>query len=341
MQTPTLREIRERMLADLDYRLPAAQSRPTKSVLGVLTTVMSGAISSLYGFGQWITEQLDPMTCSERWLKIWAERLQVPRKSATSATGALLFLGGDTAIPAGTRVRHATTSQVYVTDHDGASGDEISLIAESPGSAGNLAVGEVLQLETPITSVAMDVTITSGDFSGGADEESLGDWRLRVAERLSERQRIGDADDYARWAKSAHPDILDALTVGNYPSLGVITIWVLGKPTQPVLSQTVLDDAQFALDQTRNMGCTVRLASVQAEAVNIRIANVEEDTQEAIETAITTLFLSRAKFGSQIWPEEIERLILLQTDQFTLLEPVSKITASEYKILKLGAIEWL
>ena len=341
MQTPTLREIRERMLADLDYRLPAAQSRPAKSVLGVLTTVMSGAINSLYGFGQWITEQLDPMSCSEHWLSIWSERLQVPRKAATPSRGVLFFTGGEEVIPKGTRVRHTATGQAFITDHDGHAGEAIALSAEIPGQAGNLATGEVLELETPITSIDINVTITAGDFSAGADEESLSDWRIRVAERLSERQRIGDADDYARWAKSSHPDILDALTVGNYPYLGVITIWVLGSPTHPVISQAVLDTAQITLDQTRNQGCIVKLSAAQAESVNIKIADVVEDVQEAIETDIIELFKTRAKFGAQLWPEEIERLILLHTDQFTMLAPVTKIAAKPYEILTFGGVEWL
>ena len=340
MQTPTLRDIRERMLADLDYRLPAAQSRPAKSVLGVLTTVMSGAISSLYGFGQWITEQLDPMTCSEHWLTIWAERLQVPRKMATTSEGSVTLSGGTVPIPAGTRIRHADTNQLFTTVLECTTLDLISVNAVTAGSVGNLAAGTVLQLETPIAGVAMEVTIAS-DFTGGADQESTGDWRLRVAERLSERQRIGDADDYARWAKASHPDILDAKTEGNTPALGVVTIWALGKPTQPVLAESVLEVAQASLDRTRNMGCTVRLAAVQTQAVNIRIADIDEDTQPAIEAAISELLQSRAKFGSQLWPEEIERLILLYTDQFTLLAPVTKVVASEYQILTLGDVVWL
>ncbi len=338
--TPSLNEIRQRMTADLDYRLPAAQSRPAKSVLGVLTTVMSGAISSLYGFGQWIIEQLDPMTCSESWLQTWATHLDVPRNAATHAVGGVQFIGGTELIVAGTRLRHPDTGDIYITDQDGACGETISVTAVTAGSYGNLTTLDALQLESPISGVAMTVSIVE-PFEGGAEEELLTTWRLRVTERLAERQKIGDADDYEAWAKAAHADILDAKCFGNYPALGVITIRVLGHSKQPLISDQILTDAQSKLDKTKNQGCTVMLVQVLRREVDIRIADVDEDTQEAITVDITTLLNSRAKFKAQLWPEEIERILLLYTDQYTLLEPMSKVTANEHQILTLGDIQWL
>lgn len=339
-QTPTLNEIRQRMNADLDYRLPAAQSRPAKSVLGVLTTVMSGAISGLYGFGQWITEQLDPMTCSETWLSVWSQRLNVPRKAATQATGGVRFSGGTATIVVGTRLRQPDTGDIFITQEDGISGEVIPAIAATAGNSSNLTTLASLQLETPVSGIEMTVSIVDA-FEGGANDESIASWRARVAERLAERQQIGDADDYERWAKAAHPDILDARSFGNYPALGVITIRVLGKPAHPIITDQVLSEAQIELDKTKNQGCTVILAPVLSKAVDIRIADVDDDTQSQITTDINTLFASRGKFGAQLWPEEIERILLLYTDQFTLLEPVSKVTANEHEILTLGDLQWL
>jgi len=339
-QTPSLKEIRQRMNADLDYRLPAAQARPAKSVLGVLTTVISGAMSSLYEFGQWMMQQLDPMTCSTHWLSIWAERLQVPRKAATLATGEVVFIGGAQGIPAGTRLRDPESGTMIVTDHDGVSGERIAATAATAGYQGNLSNDVSLLLESPIAGVQMGVSIVL-EFTGGADEESINAWRLRVTERLAERQKVGDADDYERWAKAAHPHIVDARAFGNYPALGVITIRVLGQAKKPILSDQVLAEAQARVDRTKNQGCTVILAPVLSEVVNIRIADVEQDTQPAIAAEIDALLMSRTQFGGQLWPEEIERIVLLYTDQFTLLSPVAKITASEHQILRLGSLQWL
>ena len=339
--TPSLNEIRQRMNADLDYRLPAAQSRPAKSVLGVLTTVMSGAISSLYGFGQWITEQLDPMTCSEAWLEIWATHLNTPRKAATYASGAVVFNddGQLTDIPANTRLRHEFSGNLYQTDIDGVTGQPIKLTSITAGIAGNLSDSDVLVLETPIAGVSMQVDIV--ELSGGADQEQLSDWRLRISEKLVDGQRIGDNDDYKRWAVASHPSVKDARVFGNTPSHGEILIRVLGEASQPVLPDTVLADAQGDVDLLCNVGCLITLKPVLAESVDIRIAGIDEDTQSAIAAAISTLFESRAKFSAQLWPEEIERILELYTDEYTLLEPVSKRVSTDHSILVMGDLQWL
>lgn len=341
LQIPSLSQIRDRMNADLDYRLPAAQSRPAKSVLGVLTTVMSAAISSLYGFGQWITEQLDPMTCSEAWLEIWANHLNVPRKAATTATGTVLFnaSGSSVEIPAETRLRQSSTGSSYQTTSAGMSSEPVALVALTVGEAGNLNNGEQLMLETPITGVSMQAVVI--ELSGGADQESVSDWRLRISEKLSDGQLIGDNDDYKRWAKASHPLVVDARVFGNTPDHGQILIRILGEPSQPVLPESVMTDAQGDIDLLCNVGCLVTLQPVLTESVNVRIAGIDEDTQAIIAQDIAALFESRAKFSAQLWPEEIERILELYTDQYTLLEPVSRRAASEHSILVLGELQWL
>lgn len=342
LQIPSLSQIRDRMNADLDYRLPAAQSRPAKSVLGVLTTVMSAAISSLYGFGQWITEQLDPMTCSESWLIIWGERLSIPRKSATFAQGKIQFSATTAVIiPAGTRLRHQLSGNIYTTDQTILNADDlVGITAATSGDIGNLAINSLLSLETPISGASMSVTVIV-EIAGGSDKEAVSDWRNRVAAKLQERQEVGDADDYRRWATAAHPAIISAVVHGNYPSLGTISIRCLGDQQSPILDAATLSVAQKSMDSLRNVGCRVQLLPALIKPINIRIANVEEDSQSAIETEIRGLFELRVKFGAALWPEEIERLIALYTDQYSLLAPVAVSIADKHTILVMGDIEWL
>ncbi len=337
--TPTLTELKSRMLADLEYRLPALRTRPAKAVLTVLVVVLAGVISSLYSFASWIAQQLDPLTASESWLGVWASRLGVPRKLATAATGTITASGAGE-IPNGTRLRHASTGTLYRTTASGNAGEVIPVIAETPGILGNQPTTETLTLETPITGVAMSVAITSA-FQGGADIETLPAWAARVALKLQDRQKIGDADDYRRWAIDSHTAIIDAQVDGNSPALGDIQIWVLGTPTAPIIDTTTLAQAQAVLDRKRNVGCTVRLLPAVAAPVAIRIADVPESAKAAITSGITTLFASRAKFAGQVWPEEIERIIALHTTTYTLLAPVSKITATDSNILIMGEVTWL
>jgi uncharacterized phage protein gp47/JayE len=336
---PTLTELKARMLADLDYRLPSLRTRPAKAVLVVLVTVIAGVISSLYAFAGWIAQQLDPLTASESWLAVWASRLGVPRKSATASAGKILLTGSG-AIPSGTRLRHVNSGALYQTTASGNAGEAIPATAETTGAITNLAVTETLTLETPISGIGMTATIAVA-FAGGADIEPIPAWAARVAEKLQDRQKIGDNDDYKRWAKESHANIIDAQVYGNTPQLGSILIRVLGTATNPIIDAVTLAAAQAVLDRKRNVGCTVTLAAAIAQPIAIRIADVPETARPAIATGITSLFSSRAKFNAQLWPEELERIIALHSDTYTLLAPVGKVTATDGKILTQEAIAWL
>lgn len=336
---PTLQELKDRMLADLDYRLPSLRSRPAKSVLLVLVTVLAGVVSSLYAFGGWIARQLDPLTASESWLVRWAARLGVPRKQATASLGAIQFSGtGD--VPAGTRLRHVSTGVIYQTLQTGAVDAAIETTAETTGVVGNIPLNSSLTLETPIAGISMTATVVTA-FTGGYDQESLADWASRVAAKLQERQKIGDADDYRRWAIDSHPAIVDARVYQNTPALGDISISVLGTPENPVIDSLALAEAQQTLDRLRNVCGTVRLYAVMTTPAAIRIADVPDDVHAVIADGITNLFATRAKFDAQIWPEEIERIIALHSSTYTLLSPVAKLQATDSNILTFGGITWL
>ena len=338
---PTLQELKARMLADLDYRLPSLRTRPAKAVLIVLVIMLAGTISSLYAFAGWISRQLDPLTASEQWLTVWAARLGCPRKEATTSSGTVAFAGvADIPIPTGTRLRHAVTGLLYRTTAPVAGGT-CPVVAEAAGAAGNLPIPSTLTLETPIAGVSMTVTLVT-ELAGGADQETLPAWAARVAEKLQERQKIGDADDYRRWAKESHPNITDAIVEVNTPMLGDIRITVLGNATAPIIDDATLLAATANLDRKRNVCGTVRLQAATALPIAIRIADVPAAADRAvIETAIRTLLATRTKFGAQLWPEEIERILELHIPTYTLLAPVGKVMATGSNILTYGGVTWL
>ena len=330
------------MLADLDYRLPAFQQRPKKSVIGVLTTVISSPISSLYAFGHWMMDQLNPLKASPEWLQYWADRLHVPRKQAIAAEGIVQFsnLGSyEGIIPAGTRFHHPALSVSYRTLEDITPGLAVGAIAETLGVISDTALVEGFVLESPIAGLPMDVAVLDV-FSGGADEESLTAWAARIDEQLKERQKIGDADDYKRWAKASHPDIEDAVVHENTPHLGFILIRVLGSAEDPVLSDEVIAEATTELNRLRNMAGVVQMFPVQEKTVDIEVADVAEAYRSAIIEAIAELMKTRATFGARLWPAEIERVIAEHTETYTLLYPVTVTAAAEDEILSLGEITW-
>lgn len=336
---PTLDQLKTRMLADLDYRLPSLRSRPAKSVLSVLMTVLAGAISSLYAFAGWIAQQLDPLTASPEWLEVWGERFAVPRKLASVSSGSVLIAGSGL-IPLGTKLRHPTSQSLYRVVEAGSAGIPVAINSETTGLASNLASGTILILESPISGLEMNAVCVTA-LTGGADTETLTNWAIRIAERLKERQKIGDADDYRAWAKAAHPSVIDAAVYSNTPELGDISIYVLGSADQPVLPPAVISRIEANLSRLCNVAGNRLVFAVSQDQVRIKIANAKPEHKALITTEIIKLLASKQRFAAKLYPEEIERILVSIDDNLLLLEPISLKIAAQGAILVAGGIEWL
>ncbi len=335
---PTLAEIRERMLADVAYYLPNSGTRPYKSVLTVLVTVVAGAVWSLHLFADWILQQIDPLTANETWLTLWAARLGVPRKPATVARGTVIFSGIGT-IPAGT-VLQSSDQRRYITDQLVIAGEMAGITAVAAGYAGNIHTSTTLTLVNPIAGVRLDVT--ASPITGGLDAETLTLWAQRIAERLQQMQKIGDADDYSIWAKQSHTAIIDAWVYGNTPLLGDITIYCL--LTADTDAAAVLPEANTALARIRNVVGNIILRTPDTLPVTIRIAGVPDAVEQAVITAdIRALVIGKRTRNMYLYPEEIERIIARHVaDQSAplLLEPIRKIAATGNSIMSLAGVSY-
>ena len=337
---PTLSEIRERMLADVAYYLPGSGTRPYKSVLTVLVTVVAGAVWSLHLFADWILQQIDPLTASETWLIVWGKHLGVPRKTATTATGTVTF-AGDGTIPAGTMLQ-AADQRRYVTTSAGVTNAPIALESATAGYAGNIPTPSNLALVNPIAGIALDATATP--ITGGLDPESLPAWALRIADRIKQMQQIGDADDYAIWAKQSHPAITDAWVEGNTPHLGDITIYCL--LAAGAVPENVLPAANTALDRIRNVGCRLLLRTPETLPVTVRIADVPSAgaglaVREQITADISSLIAGKRARNMYLYPEEIDRIIARHAGDYPdalLLEPTRKIAAFGNQVMSLAGV---
>ena len=89
-------------------RLPGADSRLRRSVLGVLVTTIMGAIFNLYGYLDYLARQILPDTADGVFLERHAGIFSMTRKAATVATGQVTATGvNGAAIPAGTVLQRA------------------------------------------------------------------------------------------------------------------------------------------------------------------------------------------------------------------------------------------
>lgn len=332
---PDLKTITTRMESDVNHYIPGAELRPRFSVIGVLVKVVGAAIHSLYQYAQNLLRNILPSTCHDDWLPAWAYVLRKPRKAATAAAGNVTFINeGNILIPSGT-ILQSSEGVRYLTNADATT--TATITALEPGYASNAP--QELKLATPISGVASNVT--PGEISGGADEESLNDWRTRLITAFANRAKIGDADDYAEWAIDAHPAIKYAWVYGNTPQLGDITIIVATGNTDPVPDAATLAAVQTNLDRLRNVGCAIYLLAPTALPIPVTVQHIPAEYREVVLQALLAHIASLRDQGAVLYVADLHAAIRsVYSGIYSLSAPTQDVTAAQHELIILGAVTW-
>lgn len=346
---PTLTELIERVRADIDARVPGADSRLPLSLLNALAVVFAGAAHGLYGNLDWLSRQLFPDTAEVEFLDRWASIWGVARKAATFAAGPVDFTGIDgTDIPAGSTLRRSDgaeyTSDALVTIAAGVASATVQAV--EAGAAGNALAGHVLNLVSPIAGIDGAATVAAGGLAGGADTESDESLRDRLLARLRFAPHGGAAGDYERWALEvagvtrawavaaalgpgtvAVRFMTDDLTIDGIPDAAkVIEVQAYIDGLRPITAGvTVSAPLPIALDFTITL--TPNIAAVQA----------------AVDAALTDLIRREAEPGAAILVSHIREAISTaagETDH-VLTVPAADVAHAVDEIAVMGVVTWV
>lgn len=211
-----------------------------------------------------------------------------------------------------------------------------NVVAESymsgGGTQGNVAAGAITQLQTSVPGIS---TVTNYmPATGGTDEETVADAKLRAGMALQSNSRAVTVEDYEYMATQApganvaralalplyHPDFPN----GQVP--GVVTVIVV--PNAPVLAptpnQTTLQAVCQYLDANRLLtaelfvvGPVYRVVQVQVQIV-VSPGSDLATVQNAVDSALTTFFDPLQggtagtgwPFGGTIYYSDVYRVIL-------------------------------
>lgn len=223
---PTLSELVTRVRADFRSRLGISGQLLRRATADVFATVFAGAVHMLHGHLVWIAQQIFADTAEEVYLIRIASIYGIEKTAATFATGNLDATGtSTTVIPLGTvyvRDDGATyTSTAEVTIVSGTA--SVPVIADDAGQDGNLASGEILSLESPIVGVDTDATVDTNGITGGTDEETTEELRVRLLQRLRTPPAGGSDQDYEAWALSI-AGVTRAWVYRHENGLGTVTV---------------------------------------------------------------------------------------------------------------------
>lgn len=345
---PTLTELNARAQSDLNGRLPGADSRLRRSLLGALASVHAGAVHGLYGYLDWLARQILPDTAEAEVLERHAAIWGVTRKPATSASGAVLATGQNGAIiPAGAVLQRGQGVEYEVRTAASIVGGQatLQLIARQPGLAHVAPTGARLQFVSPVAGVQAQATVSAPGLAGGADEEPDDLLRERLLARIRQAPAGGARHDYQAWAL-ASPEVTRAWVYPGWTGDGTVGVAVMmdGRPDplpQPGDLARVLAELQALAPVTAEV---VVFAPV-AKPLNIVFQVITPDSpavRDAIRAEIVDLLFREAAPGGTILVSRLREAISLAAGEgdHVLVSPVANIAHQPSELAVLGAIDW-
>jgi uncharacterized phage protein gp47/JayE len=199
------------------------------------------------------------------------------------------------------------------------SGITLAATALTPGTAGNVAPNAITSLDTVLPTV---ISVTNLDpMSGGQEEESDNDFRLRILGEFVGTSGGGNITDYRRWSAAQGVSRVAVVPVWNGP--GTVLVVAMNSDGTPVASTVVTALQQF-LDPVAGLGhgqapigasvtvVTSRILVVAITATVVAESGYSLDgtgntiaTRQAITTALAA-YLSGLQPGDTIVYEHVQ-----------------------------------
>lgn len=342
---PSYIDLNDRIGADL-AAMPAVLRLP-------LAAAWARASHSQHGYLEWIDAQCSPLTCELERLYDWAALYGVDRLLATAAYGSALATGtAGTQVLAGTLLRgqngqdYAVLAAVVL----GAGATPVAVRCATVGGAGNLIAGQTLMLVDPVPGMTTALTADVAGITGGAEDELVDDWRVRVADEWAvigrRGGRSGKPEDYRFWAKAAHPSVTAAVL--SLHTVGVGTVVV--RPICDALPDRLPSAAVLAAVAAKLADIAPATADWRVGAPIVRRVGVSiqllpgvdsEASRAAIQAALQALVMAESSETSVLTVGEFDEAIATVTSQYTRLAPTANLAVSANEVFVLDPVVWV
>lgn len=342
-ETPSLPVLINRTQSDL------ASDSLRQSDAQVLARTLSGAAFGLYGYLDWISEQILPDTADESTLeRIAALRLSQARKAAMAASGSVSFTAAAGAVLDVGSVVHASDGRGYVvttavTTHAGLNTTTVQAV--DAGTLGNADAGLNLVAVQPLQGIGSTFTVLAPGLTGGVARESLEALRTRVIRSYRVIPQGGSAQDYEAWALEV-PGITRAWCRGNYLGPGTVGVFVMrDDDAQPIPNTAQLAAVQAHIEPLRPVTADVYVLAPVMKPVSyqLRLTPDTSAVRAAVQAQLRDLHNREAGLGDTLLLSHIAEAISSasgETDH-QLASPVADVTAANNQLLVFGGITWV
>lgn len=345
---PTLSTLIERGRADIDSRLPGADSKLPASVLDVLARAHAGAANGLYGYLDWLGRQILPDTADEELLGRHAAIWGLTRKAAVGATGTVALTGAQgTAVPIGTAlirdddVEFRTTAAVTL----GLGNTSVAVEEAVGGTAGNTAIATVLRFVAPIAGVNSGATVEAPGLDGGAPEEDDEALRTRLLTRIRTPPNGGARGDYERWALEV-AEVTRAWVFPGWMGIGTVGVTFVLDGREDILpTEDDIALVETHIGALRPVTANVVVFAPEPFPIDVRIKLVPDtaDTRAAVLAELADFFARDAQPGGTIFLSRLREAVSIAAGEtwHDLELPSLNIEAAPGSLPVLGEVEWV
>lgn len=342
-ETPSLPVLVDRTQSDL------ASDTLRRSDAQVLARTVAGTTYGLYGYLNWIAEQILPDRADEETLeRIALLRLSQPRNPAQPASGGVSFVAvagavvdAETVLQAGDGRTYRLTSNVTTV----AGLNTASVEAVDAGTLGNADAGLQLTLVQPVAGVTNSFTVQAPGLTGGIAQESIESLRARVIRSYRLVPHGGSAADYETWALEV-PGVTRAWCRGSYLGPGTVGLFVMRDgDAEPVPNPAQLAEVKAYIEPLRPVTAELYVLAPVEVPVNYSIHPVPDTTavRAAIQAQLIDLHDREAGLGETLLLTHIAQAIsgsAGETDH-DLVSPTADVPAGTNELLAFGGITWL
>ncbi|WP_047302117.1 baseplate J/gp47 family protein [Pseudomonas fluorescens] len=342
-ETPSLPVLIQRTQSDL------ASDSLRQSDAQVLARTLSGAAFGLYGYLDWIAEQILPDKADESTLeRIAALRLNQPRKAAQAARGSVSFMAAAGAVLDVDTLLQSSDGRSYkvtAARTTSAGLNSTTIQAVDGGTLGNADAGLELTAVQPVQGIGNAFTVLAPGLSGGVARESLESLRSRVIRSYRIIPHGGSADDYETWALEC-PGITRAWCRRNYLGPGTVGLFVMrDDDTDPMPTVELLAEVKQYIEPRRPVTAEVYVLAPTRKSVvySIRLNPDTSAVRAAVEAQLRDLHAREAALGETLLLTHIAESISGAAGEWDhqLVAPVADVAAEPNELLTYGGCVWL
>lgn len=341
-QRPSLADLVARSAADIEAGLPGADARLRRSNLAVLSRMHAGAVHGVYGYLDWLAQQLMVDTAETVFLDRYAGIWGVLRVPASFAAGAVAVTGTTgVVVPAGTQLQrsdgaaYTTTADTTITS--GAA--DVPVAALSAGIAGNADAGTRVTFTTPLTGV-----VATGGLTRGADRESDDALRGRVLGRIQRPPMGGARSDYEAWAlQVAGVTRAWVYPLENGPGT-VVVRFVRDNDASLIPEPDEVEAVQDYIDDLRPVTAQVTVEAPTAKPLNMTIQLTPNTAavKAAVTAELADVIKREAAPGGTILLSHLREAVSVAAGEVNnvISSPAVDVTHDPGEMPVLGTITW-